>query len=212
MSSKVPGPPKGQPWIWITREALRSPAWRKLGINARRLIDFLLIEHMNHGGKENGFLLAPRDQLQAFGIGRRLITGAIEEALAAKLIDVKPGIGRRPSTFTLRWLPVAIHGGVDQGVVAVHEGELQGCTKVNNKARSSARTCTATAQNKGSRRCTPYRSSYHDRRYINDVYSDDAQEHVTDAVTQLNDASPDPPGKSRPPRHRQAPITPRGAA
>jgi hypothetical protein len=201
MSRKVPGPPKGQPWVWIPREVLRSPAWRKLGINARRLIDFLLIEHMNHGGKENGFLLAPRNQLEAFGIGRRHITGAIEKALAAKLIDVKPGIGRRPSTFTLRWLPVA-----------VHEGELQGCTKVNNKARSSARTCAATAQNKGSRRCTPYRSSYHDRSYITDVYSDDAQAPVTDLATQLNGKSLHPSGKSQPPRHRQAPITPRGAA
>jgi len=212
MSSKVPGPPKGQPWIWITREVLRRPAWRKLGINARRLIDFLLIEHMNHGGKENGFLLAPRDQLQAFGIGRRLITGAIEEALAAGLIDVKPGIGRRPSTFTPRWLPLAIHGDVDQGAVGVHEGELQGCTKVNNKARSSARTCAATAQNKGSRRCTPYRSSYHDRSYITDVYTGEPQAPVTDLATQLNGAGHHPSGKSQPPRHRHAPITPRGAA
>ena len=52
------GPPKGEPWVWLTRDLLRSQAWRGLGINARRLVDFLLIEYMNHGGKRNGHLLA----------------------------------------------------------------------------------------------------------------------------------------------------------
>jgi hypothetical protein len=43
-------PPAGQPFVWLTREILRSDAWRSLGINGRRFIDFLLIEHMAKGG------------------------------------------------------------------------------------------------------------------------------------------------------------------
>ena len=191
---------------------LRSPAWQSLGINARRLIDFLMIEHMSHGGRHNGYLLAPREQLENFGIGRRLITGAIKEAQAAGLIDVKPGVGRQPSTFTLRWLPVAVHQGEQQVVVAVHEGELQGCTKVNNKARSSARRCTATAQNKGSRRCTPYKNSYHDRSYITDVSRAEAHAPATDTAVKLNGAGQHPAGKSRSTQRRQALLTPRGAS
>ena len=152
------GPPKGKPWVWQTRDMLRSSEWQGLGINARRLIDFLMIEYMNHAGKRNGFLLAPRDQLVEFGIGYRLITPAIEEAAASRFVDVKLGKGRRPSTFTLTWLPVAGYEGDQQSAVAGHEGERQGYTKVSSKPRSSTRRCPAKAQIKGSPPCTPYRS------------------------------------------------------
>ena len=157
------GPPKGEPWVWLTRDLLRSQAWRGLGINARRLVDFLLIEYMNHGGKRNGHLLAPREHLEAFVIGRRHITAAIDEARIARLIDVKRGTGRRPSTFALTWLPLAVHEGEQQAPVAVHEGDRQGYTKVNSYGGSSARRDTATPEIKGARRDTPYRSSYRDR-------------------------------------------------
>ena len=100
------GPPKRQPWVWLTRDLLRSDAWQGLGINARRLIDFLLIEHMNKAGAQNGKLLAPRQQLEEFGIGARHVSAAIEEAVALGLVDVKRGCGRRASTYALTWLPL----------------------------------------------------------------------------------------------------------
>jgi hypothetical protein len=146
MSDKAGAPPKGKPWIWLTRDMLKSPQWQGLSINARRLIDFLMIEHMSHGGQENGFLLAPRDQLVAFGIGYRLITPAIREAKASGVIAVKHGIGRRASTFALAWLPVA-----------GHEGERQGFTKVSDKPRSRSPSYPTTAHSKGSLSCTPYK-------------------------------------------------------
>ena len=31
----------------LTRELLRNDAWRSLGINERRVVDFLMIEHMS---------------------------------------------------------------------------------------------------------------------------------------------------------------------
>lgn len=91
---KVNKPPRDEPWVWWPRSLLTSPAWRAMSLHCRRLLDYLLIEHMAHAGRENGELLAPYDQLQAFGLGRRFIWLAIWEAEALGLIEVKRG-GKR---------------------------------------------------------------------------------------------------------------------
>jgi hypothetical protein len=106
MSGKAQRPPSGEPWIWLTRELVASPAWQSLGISARRVIDFLLIEHMQHGGRENGELLAPRRQLVEFGIRTNGVSAAIEEVERAGLVDCRRGVGRRPSVYSLTWLPL----------------------------------------------------------------------------------------------------------
>ena len=98
-------PPKGEPWAWLTRELLCSPAWRAQGPNWRRLIDFLLIEHMNHAGTENGRLMATYNQLSEYGLSRRLVSEAVREAEFLGLIRVNHG-GRladsnQPSTYRL---------------------------------------------------------------------------------------------------------------
>ena len=56
-------------FVKLPRTLLESEAWRSLGINARRFLEFLMLEHMRHGGKKNGSLFAPRRQLERFGIG-----------------------------------------------------------------------------------------------------------------------------------------------
>jgi hypothetical protein len=91
-------------FVKLPRKLLESAAWRALGINARRFIDFLMLEHMRHGGKENGALLAPRQQLKLFGIGARYISAAIEEAEDLGFVDCRRGVGRRPSVYALTWL------------------------------------------------------------------------------------------------------------
>ena len=105
---KAQQPPHGKPWVWHTQELLASPAWKAQRINGRRLIDFLLIEHMAHAGLENGNLLAPYDQLVTFGLARRLIWETIDRAEFCGLIRVKHG-GRwvgtnQPSTYRLTFL------------------------------------------------------------------------------------------------------------
>lgn len=102
---KIFGPPKGQPWVWLPHDLLESDAWQGMSINARRLIDFLLLDHMNNAGRENGHLMATHEQLVAFGLTRRKITEAINEARYLGLIDFERG-GRwagtkRPSKFRL---------------------------------------------------------------------------------------------------------------
>jgi hypothetical protein len=64
----------------MLRELVRSDAWRSLGINARRFIDFLWLQHMAKGGQQNGKLKAPYRQLRDFGIDARYVAGDIREA------------------------------------------------------------------------------------------------------------------------------------
>lgn len=82
------------PFVQLARALLQSDAWRKQSVNCRKLMDFLMCEHMNHGGLENGFLYCTYDQLQAWGIGRRLIHPTITEAEKRGLIEVHRG-GRK---------------------------------------------------------------------------------------------------------------------
>ena len=87
-------PPDGVAWVWHTVELLDSVAWRGRSIHCRRLIDFLEREHLHHGGNENGNLLATYSQLQAEGISRKSIHGAIQEAEQRGLVAVERG-GRK---------------------------------------------------------------------------------------------------------------------
>ncbi len=101
-------PPKDEPWVWLTRELLASAAWRARSINTARLLDFLLIEHMNHAGTENGNLKATYDQLVAYGLTRSEIRAATEEAEFLGLLRFQRG-GRwagtnQPSTYHLTFL------------------------------------------------------------------------------------------------------------
>ncbi len=70
-AGKAHRPPKSEPWVWLTRELLASATWRAMSANTARLIDFLLVEHMNHAGTENGNLKATHEQLRAYGLTRR---------------------------------------------------------------------------------------------------------------------------------------------
>ncbi len=104
-AAKVYRPPKGEPWGWLTRELVSSPAWRSCSINCVRLIDFLMVENMNHAGAENGNLKATYDQLVAWGLTRSEIRPAIKEADFLGLVRFVRG-GRwagsnQPSTYRL---------------------------------------------------------------------------------------------------------------
>jgi hypothetical protein len=88
---KLMSPPKNEPWVWQTRELMTSDAWKYRSVNVARLIDFLEVEHMNHAGTENGNLIATHTQLVEWGVCKRLITEAIDEAIYLGLIRVKRG-------------------------------------------------------------------------------------------------------------------------
>ena len=88
---KLNGPPKYQPWLWLTAELLCSVAWRSMGINCYRLISHLLIEHCNHKGLNNGHLISTYSQLQEYGMTKSRIRGAIDEAEFLGLLRHKRG-------------------------------------------------------------------------------------------------------------------------
>ena len=96
----------GDVFVPLTRALLENPKYRDLGINARRLLDFLALEYLSHGRATNGYLLAPRRQLEQSGIGARHVSDAIAELERAGLVAVKRGTGKRPSTYALTWLPM----------------------------------------------------------------------------------------------------------
>lgn len=102
-------PPNGESWIWETGELLNSCAWRAMSTNARRLIDRLLIEHMNHAGTENGNLIVTYDDFVEYGLSRDCIKDAIDETVFLGLIRVVEHGGRwagnnRPSKYRLSWI------------------------------------------------------------------------------------------------------------
>lgn len=128
---KLMKPPKGEPFVWLTRELLESDAWQSLGINARRLIDRLLLDHMSHAGTENGRLKATHAQLEQFGISRRHIPTAIADAEHVGLIDVCRGGRHVATTYTLTWLPLP------NGTPASNRWKLY-CAKASRKGNKSA--------------------------------------------------------------------------
>lgn len=108
-AGKAHRPPKGEPWVWFTRGLLCSPSWRARSVNTVRLLDFLMIEHMNHAGTMNGSLMATHEQLRSFGLSANAIRPAIEEAEFLGLLRFTRG-GRwagsnQPSVFRLTFLP-----------------------------------------------------------------------------------------------------------
>lgn len=96
-----------EPFAILPRDLLRSDAWRSMGINERRLIDFLLLEHMRHAGKQNGNLKAPRQQLHAFGIGTHFVSAAIKSTEERGLIQCHRAGMRVATTYALTWLPTS---------------------------------------------------------------------------------------------------------
>lgn len=110
---KMNRPPEGEPWVWLTVEMLESAAFRSLSIHARRALDRVIVEHSNHGGKENGRLKTTWSDFQKFGVSRRYIGIALDELIAAGFLrNTKPG--RRahgadkgePAQYALTWLPI----------------------------------------------------------------------------------------------------------
>ena len=84
----VRSPPEGEPWVFHTLSLLNSDAWKYRSVTLARLLDFLEIEHLAHGGSQNGFLAAPFNQLEAYGLARRLISKAIQEGERRGLLRV----------------------------------------------------------------------------------------------------------------------------
>jgi hypothetical protein len=78
---------------------------------ARRVVERVMIEHMQHGGADNGNLPVTYDDFQSYGIRRASIKQGISISEELGWIDiVQPGLrghgkARRPTRYGLTWLP-----------------------------------------------------------------------------------------------------------
>jgi hypothetical protein len=89
---------------------LESPAYRALNFPALKIFGFLKLEHLRHGGAENGRLQAPYRQLERLGISARNVYPALRmlEVLGfIRLTSDGARLGGRPNaaTYALTWLP-----------------------------------------------------------------------------------------------------------
>jgi hypothetical protein len=74
-----------------------------------RLLDRIELEHCAHAGHENGYLTVRYQQFVEWGMGRRFIKAAIDEAVRLGLLVVEPGLyrggaRRQPSRYRLTYL------------------------------------------------------------------------------------------------------------
>jgi hypothetical protein len=88
-----------------------SPAWRALSFPARKVLDRIELEHMHHGGAENGKLPVTYRNFEDAGVRRHSVANALRELTALGFIEVtRKGYGgaaevRAPSLYRLTYLP-----------------------------------------------------------------------------------------------------------
>lgn len=109
-------PGKKQRWLttWVPHrlEMLLSPAWQAVPRPLHKLIERLEIEHLRHGGFENGHLFVSYQQFVDYGISKRSIrpTLALGEALKLIKVDRVEEVGggnlRPPNRYGLTFTPL----------------------------------------------------------------------------------------------------------
>jgi hypothetical protein len=58
-------------FIWFERELIESPAWAAMTLPARHVVERVAIEHMKHGGTQNGALIVTYDDFEVTGANFR---------------------------------------------------------------------------------------------------------------------------------------------
>jgi len=101
-----------EPFTAHRRSLLESYSWRVLTVEARKVLDRIELEHLRHGGKENGSLIVSYSAFYEYGMPKysRAIARAIQEAEALGLLRVvRGGFGKRgrgiPNRYRLTYLP-----------------------------------------------------------------------------------------------------------
>lgn len=79
-----------KPFVAHSLRLLSSPAWQSLTLAEMKILHRLEVEHLRHGGKQNGELICP---FRDFGIWRTNIKPAIERLAACGLLEIRRGRG-----------------------------------------------------------------------------------------------------------------------
>jgi hypothetical protein len=76
------------PFVPLTQELLASPVWGVLTLADRKVLDRLCLEHMAHGGQENGNLKCTYNDFVEYGVRRATIADAIRRLEVFGLIEI----------------------------------------------------------------------------------------------------------------------------
>jgi hypothetical protein len=108
--TKKPNRPKEPAFVKLRMEMVNSPAWRALSAAATRILERLMIEHMRHGGKNNGELICTHKDFGAYGIRYPSIAPAIRKCVAHGFVVItdrgwRAAVHGRPAQYRLTFLP-----------------------------------------------------------------------------------------------------------
>lgn len=144
------GPPKDKPWAWLTTELMTSDAWRMRSHNCALLIDWLMIEHRNHAGLENGRLKATYDALETYGLRRRSIKAVIEEAKFLGFVRVTIHGGRWAMTNTASQYRLTFYATIEGGIVcpASNDWKIRTAKQISGYRAKLAATTRAVRRRK----------------------------------------------------------------
>ncbi len=97
-------------WVPHRLRLLISPAWRHRPKPLARILERLEIEHLKHGGAENGYLVVTYAQFIAHGVSRKAIRGALSAGVALGLLEVIQTVEwigelRPPNQYRITYLP-----------------------------------------------------------------------------------------------------------
>lgn len=98
-------------WVPHRLEMLISPAWQLAPRPLRRLLERLEIEHLRHGGFNNGELFVSFSQFVDAGISRRAVKPTIDLGVGLGLIEVFQDADghqrdiRPPNAYRLTYVP-----------------------------------------------------------------------------------------------------------
>ena len=112
--TKLNAPPVDMPWVWMTHEFLESGAYRALSVYGVRALNRIQLEHMAHGGLENGRLKVTHKDFRAYGINPKYIPRGLSEIITLGVVTLERR-GRRchgedhgdPAQYRLTYLPVS---------------------------------------------------------------------------------------------------------
>jgi hypothetical protein len=103
-------------YIQVPADLLRSPAYAALNIHEIRTLRRIEIEHVEHGGKDNGRLPVTHADIKRHGVGRKYIPSSLRVLQGLGLIDCtergRAGSGefRKPSLWRLTYITTAQKG------------------------------------------------------------------------------------------------------
>ncbi|SIT56248.1 conserved hypothetical protein [Mesorhizobium prunaredense] len=97
-------------WVAHRLELYLSPSWRLAPVPLKRMLERLEIEHLRHGGSNNGELYVSFGQFEQHNISRRKIASAQALGAALGLMEtiraIEPaGDLRAPNAYRLTYLP-----------------------------------------------------------------------------------------------------------